>query len=162
LCALLLIRRPFHLRLDHAVILLILATYIAFYLTYLTWTGGWGVGLRFMIPSLALVWLFAMKPARRFPKFSGGLILWSIFNMLCVTAVKPMFPAPNSGPPTDVDPVSVCRTHFLYGELNQSDEGHNLASLMEVSGSPQLIPIYLLLAGYFGYAATRNRPPLAA
>jgi hypothetical protein len=150
--ALFVVRRPMRMRGNRILILLILMVYVAFYLTFFGWTGGWGVGLRYMIPVLALLWLFALAPAQRFPKSAAGFAAWSIFNMLAITSVQVLFPAPNSGPATDADPVYTCRTHLLWGELNQSPDSHNLASLVGVAGLWQLIPIFAILLVYLGYA----------
>ncbi len=68
LLALFLIRRPMRFSLPPITILLIFAGYIAFYLSFIGWTGGWSVGPRYMIPALPLLWIFALKPFLRFPK----------------------------------------------------------------------------------------------
>jgi hypothetical protein len=149
---LLIVRRPIRMRGNRILILTILAVYLAFYLTFFGWIGGWGVGLRYMIPVLALLWMFALAPAQRFPKSCFGFAAWSIFNMLAITSVQMLFPAPNSGPAIDADPVYTCRTHLLWGELNQSPDSHNLASLFGVNGIWQLSPIFAIFAVYFAYA----------
>ena len=70
---------------------------------------------------------------------SAGLIAWSIFNMLSITATQPLFPAPNSGPPIDIDPVSVCRVHFLNGEqLPIRSFDLQMGKIVYVAGSPTM------------------------
>ncbi len=98
LLALFTLKKPIRFQLDYLPALLVLLYYIAFYLTYYTWTGGWGVGLRFMIPAFPLLWMVALKPFQRFPKICAIFIAISIFNMLCVTSVRATLPPTTARP----------------------------------------------------------------
>ena len=162
LISLLLIRRPVRMRLDRIAILLILLVYVLFYLTFIGWNGGWSVGLRYMIPVLPLVWLFAIEPFKRFGPLCAVLIVLSMVHMLAVTSVRVLTPSPDAGPPNTSDPVRACLIVFLQGRTNWSADGYNLGELIGLWERLHLVPIYLLLAIFYIYAFTRpNRQPAA-
>jgi hypothetical protein len=155
LMSLLLIRRREKIRLDRRAILLIVLLYVVFYLTYYTWTGGWSVGLRFAIPALPLIWIFAHKPFERFPRVCALLIVLSMVHMISVTSVRVLYPGPGTGPPNSSDPIRACLIVFLQGRTNTTDNGYNLGELAGVWERFQLLPIYLLLTIFYTYAFTR-------
>jgi hypothetical protein len=155
LIALLLIRRPFRMRLDRVAILLILAVYLLFYLTFIGWSGGWGVGLRYAIPALPLLWMFAIEPFKRFPRLCAIIIVLSILQMLAVTSVCVLMPSPKTDQPNGSDPVRADLIVFLQGRTNWTGDGYNLGELIGLWERLHLLPIYALLTIFYTCAFTR-------
>jgi hypothetical protein len=121
--------------------LLIIAFFTLFFLTYVSWAGGWGVGPRFFIPAMAFLYLFAARGFERFPIISALLIAVSVFNMLTVTSVKALFEGFDQGPALHYDPLGVCLLDFVHGELAKGPGSFNLGMLMGLRGLPSLLPL---------------------
>ena len=156
----LLIQRPWKIKPSRVAILLVLCVYVVFYACYGGWNGGWCVGPRYLIPALPLLWMFARQPFERFPRVCGFLICLSIFQMLCVSAVGMLFPAPAIGPPDDSDPIRSDVIVFIQGHVNSDRGTENLGGLVHLPERFQLVPIFVLLAGFYAFAWTRPWEPL--
>jgi len=48
----------------------VIANFLLFSLTYSAWTGGWGVGPRYMIPAMPFLMVFAPPARKKFPRIS--------------------------------------------------------------------------------------------
>jgi hypothetical protein len=146
------LRRPIRISLKAVTLLAVLGVYVAFYLTFIGWTGGWSTGPRYLIPALPLLWLLAAPAWIRFPKICGALAALSIVQMLAVTSVNAQIPSPNSVLVDAADPVRACLNSFVTGQTNQTDDGFNLGELLHIPEKGQMIPIFALM-GIFNWAA---------
>jgi len=148
----LMIRRPIRVSLELITILFILSIYVLFYLTFNGWTGGWAIGPRYLIPALPLLWLLAAPAFVRLPKICALLTVLSIVQMLAVTSINAQLPEPNTVLVEHSDPVRACLISFVRGQTNQTLDGWNVGQLLHVPEHFQLVPIYLLLSGFYCFA----------
>lgn len=128
---------------EQIVPLMIVAYFVMFILTFLGWTGGWGVGPRYLIPGLPFLWLYARRGYGRFRAISLIVIALSILTMLTITSVQVLYPANDSGPPTHWDPVSFAWLAFARGQLAKSPSSYNLGMLVGLTGLASLIPLVI-------------------
>jgi cytochrome bd-type quinol oxidase subunit 2 len=85
--------------LDALFCLAVVLYFLAFNLSFNGWTGGWGVGPRYLIPMLPFLYVFAAPGYQHSPRLSYALMTASAVLMLAVTSVLVISPGPNSGPP---------------------------------------------------------------
>lgn len=153
LISLLFVRRPFCISAEQILILSILWVFLAFYLTFFGWTGGWSVGLRYALPAMPLLWLLAHRAAVRMPGISSLFIVISIIHMLAVTSVRVMSPAPPGGRPDNSDPVRECLIVLVQGRTNHTLNGFNLGEVVGLPERLHLLPVAALMAACFATAA---------
>jgi len=168
LIALLSFRVPRHLRAiapETVVRLLVAVYFLLFNMSFNGWTGGWGVGSRYLIPGLPFLFSFSLAGFRRFRGLSAVLIGVSAAFMLSVTAVGAMMPAPNEGPPPRSNPVLYGVRQLMAGRVsisvqsmleatttrsgNDDWDSYNLGEVAGLRGATSLIP-----AGVLIFAAT--------
>ena len=148
---------------EQVIPLLVIATYVLFNLSFNGWTGGWGVGPRYLIPMLAFLFSFSLEGFRRVRVPATWLMALSATLMFCVSAVRVMVPAPNSGAVPAFDPVADCVTHLTAGEVSLSAQGmldylpttnpitsvwasYNLGEVFGLQGLSSVVPAALALA----------------
>ena len=174
------LRWPFRVRdvpLETSIPLLVIAYHLAFNMSFNGWTGGWGVGPRYLIPALPFLYSFALNGFRRFPIISAALAIISATEMLCVTAVLVMVPAPNEGPPLPSNPVLDSIGKLASGQVSISTQGirdilpihspnerwdsYNVGELLGLPGLWSLAPIGLALIafGFLAHRTNTNRSP---
>ena len=154
--------------------LAIVAYHFLFNMSFNGWTGGWGVGPRYLIPALPFLFSFALPAARRLPMAYGGLATSSAVAMLSVTAVQVMVPAPNGGHPPLVSPVHWSLRELLAGHVSTSTQGilhylpvnadewasYNLGELVGLDGLASLVPIAFGFVIYAYFVISRTTPVL--
>jgi hypothetical protein len=126
--------------------LVVVGYFVAFMLTFVGWTGGWGVGPRYLIPALPFLWLFARRGFERFGRISAMLIALSMFTMFAVTAVQAIYPANDSGPPQHWDPVGFAWLAILRGQVAKAPDSYNLGILIGLRGAWSLLPVAAAIA----------------
>jgi hypothetical protein len=153
--------------------LAVVASFVAFNLSFNGWTGGWGVGPRYLIPALPFLYSLVLPGWRRFPRIAGSLAATSAAIMLVVTSVQLMVPGPNRGAPPSTNPVAQCFELVLEGRVSVSRQSvferrpgvsggdrwdsYNLGELAGLSGAWSLVPPLLLLGGLGAFGARRER-----
>ncbi len=154
--------------------LCVIGHFVLFNLCFNGWTGGWGVGPRYLIPIIPFVFLLAPVGLSRFPKLSWSLGALSALLMLISTSVLVFVPAPNQelhsvSPVTQMVPflmdgkVSVSTQSMLerapttnYAELwarnsrgiaspEETWDSYNLGEVLGLQGAWSLLPLALLL-----------------
>lgn len=127
--------------------LAIIAWYVIFNLSFNGWTGGVGVGPRYLIPAIPMMFLFATVAMQRHRTFAFALAAFSIFIMFAVAAVRLMHPwANNFGPPLDENPVATSIQRLLMGDVARNIESFNLGLAMGLGGPFSLIPPLIVFA----------------
>jgi hypothetical protein len=151
------------LTMEQVIPLLVIATYALFNLSFNGWTGGWGVGPRYLIPMLPFLYSFSLEGFRRVRVPATWLMALSATLMFCVTAVRVMVPAPNGGAVPPFDPVADSVTHLTAGEVSLSAQGmldyvptanpitsawasYNLGEVFGLQGLSSVVPAALSLA----------------
>jgi hypothetical protein len=155
--------------------------FLLFNLTFNGWTGGWGIGPRYLIPALPFLYSFTHYALKRFRLPSMSLMALSVFLMVGVTAVCVMIPAENFGPPIDINPtvravsilfrdhVSISRQSVLEyrpgaalaGGLNDAWDSYNLGEVWGLEGWMSLMPLAVAAFGFCAVcraAAGRHSP----
>ena len=144
--------------------LLVIASYVAFNLSFNGWTGGWGMGARYLIPMFPFLFSFALAGLRAAPAFGALLSAVSCLFMLAVSAVGVMIPARNGGRASDVDPIAESLGHLMRGQVSISTQGvldhdpapdaphaawasYNLGELFGLHGVVSLAPALMVLLG---------------
>ncbi|MEO6435201.1 MAG: hypothetical protein ABIP55_05510 [Tepidisphaeraceae bacterium] len=123
----------------------VIANFLLFNLTYHAWTGGWGVGPRYLVPAMGFMMVFAAAGYRRFPGIALALIVISIASMFAVTAVRVQWPAKLFGPPYGDDPVSSSILRLVIGDVALSNGSTNVGLLLGLRGRWSLIPPLLVI-----------------
>jgi hypothetical protein len=152
--------------------LAVAATFVAFNLSFNGWTGGWGVGPRYLIPALPFLYSFVLPGWRRFPRIAGALAVASAAMMLAVTSVQLMVPSPNRGSPPSRNPVAHCVGLLLQGRISVSRQSvlerrpgasggdrwdsYNLGELAGLPSAWSLGPPLLLLGGLGAWSRRRE------
>ena len=160
--------------------LAVCAYYLLFNLTFNGWTGGWGIGPRYLIPALPFLYTFTHHALRRLKWTALPVMGLSVFLMVGVTAVCVMIPAENFGPPIDINPtaraldvlfegrVSISRQSVLDrnpatalpGGLDDWWDAYNLGEVWGLEGPVSLLPVaaaVVLFCGVCALAARRCR-----
>jgi len=149
------------LRLETLVPLAVIFVFMLFNLSFNGWTGGWGVGPRYLIPMTPFLFSFALPGLRRARVPALLLMAASAGLMFCVTAVRVMVPGPTFGSAPNWDPVADCVEHVTRGEVAISTQGmldyvprapssarwasYNLGELFGLQGAISLLPAALVL-----------------
>jgi hypothetical protein len=152
----------------------VIGHFVLFNLCFNGWTGGWGVGPRYLIPIIPFVFLLAPIGLSRFPRLSMSLGALSVLLMLISTSVLVFVPAPNqelrpASPVTQMVPflvdgrVSISTQSMLewapsmgYAELwdrnrrgiespTETWDSYNLGEVLGLQGLWSLLPLLLLL-----------------
>jgi hypothetical protein len=152
--------RKIRARLDLLLLIPIVAGYALFYMTFLTWNGGYCIGPRFLIPMLPILWMLALRPFQRWPIVCGMVIALSIIYMLAVTSVCAVSPAVDGAPPTSNDPVSVDLILFIHGKVTDVWMSETIGGLMGMPKKFLIIPFLLPVIAYFGVAFALPRKDL--
>ncbi len=97
--------------------LCIVGHFVLFNLCFNGWTGGWGVGPRYLIPIIPFLFLLAPVGVQRFPRLSVTLGALSVALMLIATSVLVMVPAPNQELRPN-NPVTTLVPFFFNGEVS--------------------------------------------
>ncbi len=158
----------------------IVATFVLFNLCFNGWTGGWGVGPRYLIPALPFLFLPALAGWQRLPRTAAAISVLSTSLMFCVAATLVMVPGPNTGVAVDFDPVWYTMRVLAMGSVsvnsqsisepypteagNNLFDSWNLGEVMGLTGWASLLPALALVVAIYGYAGspwTRGRSALA-
>lgn len=163
---------------ESAIPQLVVAYYVLFYMCYNIWTGGWGVGPRYLIPALPFLYSFALAGYRRFRTLSHFLAGISAFFMVSASAVLVMAPAPSFGPPPPgANPILDSIEQLFRGQVSTSVQGmmdyvpaysphsdwdsYNLGELTGLHGAWSLIPAALAFLAFWwvGRRLIESRDP---
>jgi len=155
---------------------LVVLYFAAFGLCFNSWTGGWGVGPRYLLPGLAFLFLYA--GALSFPWWlESALAAVSAAFMLAVTSVAVMLPAPDFGPPqhpypyeivgralsdglVSVSSVSVAGPAFdLPGSTTGPWASYNLGEVCGLNGLWSLAPALVLVLAILALVSSRPAEP---
>ena len=109
--------------------------FLAFNLSFNGWTGGWGIGPRYLTPMLPFLYIHADVALRQFPISMSILGLLSAANMIAVTAVQALLPAENFGPALAFNPLAYALNRLFAGEVSVS-----INSMLEFGQLPSLQP----------------------
>jgi hypothetical protein len=140
--------------------ILIIVYFVLFELSFFGWTGGYATGIRYFIPILAFVWLFAPAGFRALPAIASLLIAVSIGAVLAVTSVMTQVAANDSGPPVGDPPLWVAIRHLMNGRVSQGEQAYNLGMMMGLRGPASLLPVIGVVIAfwlYVGWVALRSR-----
>jgi hypothetical protein len=135
--------------------LAIVVLFFMFNLCFAGWTGGWCVGPRYLIPAMPMLFLFAPSAVRRHRRISGVLIALSVLNMLAVTSVRVIFPAPSFGaPPAPTDsfsnPIGECLRRWTFDQVARQVGSFNLGMLAGLEGVSSIVPVILIIVAFYG------------
>lgn len=148
----------------------IVASFLLFNLSFNGWTGGWGIGPRYLIPAMPFLFLSALAGGRRLPKISATLAVISTLFMLCVSSVMVMVPGPNSGDAPDFNPLWNTARVLASGAVSINDQNisekfptvsgddrwdsWNLGELVGLEGWLSLLPVCGLVVALYGFAGS--------
>lgn len=152
---------------EQGIPLAILAWFVVFMLSFNGWTGGFGVGPRYLIPMLPFLFSFALEGFRRCRWPSVIVIAASSTFMLSVAAVRVIVRSPDRGTAPNTDPVGDSLYGVVSGKISTSTQGvldylateqspwasYNLGELVGLHGSASVMPAFLVLLGLAGFAA---------
>lgn len=171
------LRRPFRVALVTAIPLLVFSYYLIFNMSFNGWTGGWGVGPRYLVPSLAFLFSLSLDGFRRWPGMAHVLMVISAVFMICATAVQVLVPGPNGGPPPPSYSITDSIGQLASGEVSVSSQGmldylpahspheqwdsYNVGELLGLSGVFSLAPIVAATL-VFWFLVHRAKPQLGA
>ena len=171
------LHRPFRIGLRTSIPLLVFSYYLIFNMSFNGWTGGWGVGPRYLIPSLAFLYSLSLDGFRRWPRMARLLMVISAVFMISATAVEVMVPGPNGGPPPPSSPITDSIGQLASGEVSVSSQSmldylpahspheewdsYNLGELLGLSGLFSLAPIAIAML-VFWFFVHRARPRFSA
>jgi hypothetical protein len=166
-------RWPFRISLATGIPLLVFGYYLIFNMSFNGWTGGWGVGPRYLIPSLAFLYSLSLDGFRRWPTIARLLIVVSAVFMISATAVEVMVPSPNEGPPPPTSPVTGSIGQLASGEVSVSAQGmldylparspneewdsYNVGELLGLTDIFSLAPMVIATL-FFGYLVHLAKP----
>lgn len=105
-------------RLDAAAITIVFVFYWMLNAGYSTWSGGWAIGPRHLVPTIPFLGLGLAAALARWPRATSGLAAVSILFMLAATAVQPEVPEDIGNPI-----FGHLLPHFVRGELSVGEQG---------------------------------------
>ncbi len=130
-----------------------IAYFVLFNMSFYGWTGGWGVGPRYLMPSIPFMFVLATFAARRWPRVAAVLAVVSVSNMFTVAAVCLMVPAKDSGPPMHLDPIVECyRRLYSWHTISMHHGSFNLGLKMGMPGLSSLLPPLAVIVACFWMA----------
>jgi hypothetical protein len=136
----------------------VIADFLLFNLTYHGWTGGFGVGPRYLVPALPFMMVFAPAGYRRFPRISLVLIIISVAAMLAVTAVRAQWEANLYGPPRGYDPVAESLLSLTkYRHVARDRGSSNLGLTIGLRNLWSLTPPLLIIAAVAAWIVRCSR-----
>jgi hypothetical protein len=143
---------------------LVVAYFVLFYLTFNGWAGGFSVGVRYAIPALPFLFLFAVSAIARYRTIALVLIGFSTLNMLAVTSYNVMVPGNSVGGPLNENPVAECYKRLTMNWVARNDESFNLGMQVGIRGVPSILPAALLIGATFYVLSrlTQQRPNASA
>jgi hypothetical protein len=149
-------------KLERSVPAMVIASFVLFNVSFNGWTGGWGVGPRYLIPALPFLFSFALAGFRRWPTSARLLMVVSTVVMFSVTAVQLMVPAPNGGRPSPSNPIVDSVRQLWRGQVSTSTQSmldyvpshtaqqvwasYNLGELIGLRGLASILPAACSLA----------------
>jgi len=160
-------RRVAELVLKNRLALVVIAYLFLFNLSFNGWTGGWGIGPRYLIPVIPFILLFAWQGWQSAGRLGSVLLLASVGLMVAASAVRVMVPAPNSGPPVSGSAVFEDVRELMSGQISTSTQGvldygaappeaaavhfwdsYNLGELLGLRGTASLLPLLGVIGGF--------------
>jgi hypothetical protein len=158
---------------EQSIPLAIIAWFALFMLSFNGWTGGFGVGPRYLIPMLPFLFSFALAGFRRCRWPSAILIAASSIFMLSVAAVRVIVRSPDRGTAPNHDPVGDSLYGVISGKISTSTQGvldylatenspwasYNLGELVGLHGTASVVPAFLVLLGLASVAAALPSTP---
>jgi hypothetical protein len=150
----------------------IVASFLLFNLSFNGWTGGWGVGPRYLIPAMPFLFLAALSGSRRLPRSSALLVIASTLFMLCVSAVMLTVPGPNEGDAPDLNPLWNTARVLASGNVSINDQSilersrtsgvsaddrwdsWNVGEILGLKGWLSLLPACGLVLALYHFAAS--------
>jgi hypothetical protein len=99
----------------------VIGHFLLFNLCFNGWTGGWGVGPRYITPLMPFVFLLAPLGFARFPKLSVALAISSTLCMLVSTSVLVSVPAPDNAL-VSRSPLAMLLPFLFSGQLSISTQ----------------------------------------
>ena len=161
--------------------LVAIAFFALFNLSFNGWTGGWGVGPRYLIPAIPFVLVFLWEGWRCAQRLGSVLLVISAVFMLGASAVNVMVPAPNSGPPLPTSAVLMNLRELANGHVSTSTQGvldygpappqeasahfwdsYNLGELIGLRNLASLVPLLGVIGGFLTIVRPRFRGPAQA
>jgi hypothetical protein len=157
-----------HTRRRVAFCLAIALYFLLFNLVFNGWTGGWGVGPRYLIPALPFLFVLVAEPWGRYRVVRSIAVGLSILFMTAATTALVMVPGPTLGPPpAGRDPVRETLVLALGGAVSLNEQAvfeylprasadpavddqwdsYNLGELMGLGGLWSVLPLLLLVGG---------------
>ncbi|HTL29808.1 MAG TPA: hypothetical protein VL282_11320 [Tepidisphaeraceae bacterium] len=129
--------------------LVIVLSFVLFYLTFEGWHGGWSMGPRYFLPALPFLFLLVPIAVRRFRVPGAILIVASIELMLMTSLVRVQNSGANTGPPLPEDPIAENLRRLTFGEVAKSPESSNLGLQLGLHGPWSVIPPAVVIVGFF-------------
>jgi hypothetical protein len=123
--------------------------FVLFYLTFNGWPGGFSVGVRYAIPALPFLFLFAVPAIPRYRTLAIALIGLSTFNMLAVTAYNVMAPGNSEGAALSEDPIAESLKRFTMNWVARNPGSFNLGMAAGIKGVASALPAALMIVGVF-------------
>jgi hypothetical protein len=153
----------------------VIAFFFLFNVCFNGWTGGWGIGPRYLTPVIPFLFVYAITCFDRLPIFSWSISVVSSVLMIAISSVAVMWPANSFGPPLRVDTLSAKNVVFdpqkqaLYnfkeGNVSIARQGmldyypnpptkprpedawcsYNLGEVAGLSGRWSLLPFWMIL-----------------
>jgi len=111
--------------------LLIIIYYFLITLSMQTWTAGWGVGVRYLMPALPFIFYFSHNLAARLRALMIVLGIYSSIVVLAVSAVDSFMPAPNIWPVSDQELTANNPIQWASQSLRQGQLSINTQSMLE-------------------------------
>lgn len=127
----------------------VVAWFLLFYLTFNGWPGGWSVGVRYAIPALPFLFLFAVPAIARYRTLAIALIALSTFNMLAVTAYNVMAPGNSAGAALEENPIAESLKRFTMNWIARNPGSFNLGMVIGIKGVASAVPAALMIAGLY-------------
>jgi hypothetical protein len=135
----------------------VVAWFLLFQLTFLGWTGGSATGPRYLTPALPFVFFAARRGFERFRRVAAVFIAISIAQMLVVTAVEPLLPANEQGPPQHYDPVGSALANFGTGNVAMREGATNVGLMLGLPARWSVVPAVAVVGLFFVVAAGAGR-----
>ena len=142
----------------------VMVYFLVFNLCFNGWTGGWGIGPRYLLPAVPFIFVMVTHVWRSLRLASLILMPISVVYMFAVTAVQVMIPSPNRGVAIAVNPVFESIILLVRGKVSISTQhmldycptpgapeswnhwdSYNLGEVLGLGGIYSLIPLVTVL-----------------